>query len=306
MKVIDYQKKLTEKEVTIVCDDIKCWRYFSSIGYNTSDFSRGFNLSAINSECILLILTKISSHHKLLKLWSTEIITKIVIYIPSAKFSLSFQDIIYTFNSILKSCFKGSLERRSFAYKKILDASEPLQIKSSEQENLKVKLAPSIEIGNDDLKLKKGWIYSISEFFEASIVNRHNIKKSFNMNGTFSFEGVLFSSSKKSTLDKHKSKLKKLKELSLSSQDKKISIINNNISSLMISGVEHINIIRGFSYEFDYMVSEFSFGCNEYIVNKIDWKSNSMLNEGALGVHLGIGWGLEAPHIDFISTKLKI
>jgi hypothetical protein len=47
-------------------------------------------------------------------------------------------------------------------------------------------------------------------------------------------------------------------------------------------------------------VIEFSFGTNHNITDHIDWNINSQLNEGAQGVHFGIGDGISGAHIDFV------
>jgi hypothetical protein len=53
-------------------------------------------------------------------------------------------------------------------------------------------------------------------------------------------------------------------------------------------------------------VVEFSFGTNHDIANVLDWSVNSQLNEGALGVHFGIGYGVTAAHIDFVQPASRI
>ncbi len=50
---------------------------------------------------------------------------------------------------------------------------------------------------------------------------------------------------------------------------------------------------------------EFAIGCATY-ADPVDWSKNALLNESTQGAYVGIGMGLQMPHIDFISTQAKI
>ncbi|TCP21886.1 hypothetical protein EV207_13928 [Scopulibacillus darangshiensis] len=55
------------------------------------------------------------------------------------------------------------------------------------------------------------------------------------------------------------------------------------------------------------VLTEMAFSTNGGITEKdLDWSKNSQLNEGAIGIHFGIGDGLTGAHIDFICPGVKL
>jgi hypothetical protein len=57
---------------------------------------------------------------------------------------------------------------------------------------------------------------------------------------------------------------------------------------------------------YDLTALEFSIGTNEISGEEgIDWAVNSQLNEGTRGIHIGLGEGVSAAHIDFIATEVR-
>ncbi|KAA0942720.1 hypothetical protein [Streptomyces apricus] len=51
---------------------------------------------------------------------------------------------------------------------------------------------------------------------------------------------------------------------------------------------------------------EFSFGTNHAILDTLDWSVNSQINEGAGGVHIGVGDGVSGAHIDFVLPAARV
>jgi hypothetical protein len=50
---------------------------------------------------------------------------------------------------------------------------------------------------------------------------------------------------------------------------------------------------------------EFAFGVVDH-PSPPNWRVNSILNEGAVGMHAGIGMGMQVPHIDFVSHRAEL
>lgn len=53
-------------------------------------------------------------------------------------------------------------------------------------------------------------------------------------------------------------------------------------------------------------VTEVAIGTGLLDPAHVDWSLNCLLNEGAAGVHLGVGNGLDGMHFDFISTEARL
>jgi len=82
-----------------------------------------------------------------------------------------------------------------------------------------------------------------------------------------------------------------------------VAIQNSNFKSVKTaSGQEIIGTFAShMSKHLETNVLELALGTNENAnVHNIDWSFNSPINESALGFHLGMGDGLNCPHVDFI------
>lgn len=53
------------------------------------------------------------------------------------------------------------------------------------------------------------------------------------------------------------------------------------------------------------MLIEVAFASMEAL-ERVDWNFNSQLNEGAGGCHIALGTGVDAAHIDFISSRANV
>ncbi|MET8976331.1 hypothetical protein ABZX85_12015 [Streptomyces sp. NPDC004539] len=53
-------------------------------------------------------------------------------------------------------------------------------------------------------------------------------------------------------------------------------------------------------------VTEIAVGTGLLDPARVDWSLNCLLNEGAAGIHLGVGNGLDGMHFDFISTEARL
>jgi hypothetical protein len=53
-------------------------------------------------------------------------------------------------------------------------------------------------------------------------------------------------------------------------------------------------------------LTEVAIGTGALPLGRVEWSLNSVLNEGATGIHVGVGNGLNGTHFDFISTEARL
>ena len=58
--------------------------------------------------------------------------------------------------------------------------------------------------------------------------------------------------------------------------------------------------------EYQTAITEVALGTGVLPPDRVDWSLNCLLNEGAAGIHLGVGNGLTGMHFDFISTEARL
>lgn len=58
--------------------------------------------------------------------------------------------------------------------------------------------------------------------------------------------------------------------------------------------------------EYRTFLTEVAIGTGAMPLDRVDWSLNSVLNEGATGIHIGVGNGLNGAHFDFISKEARL
>jgi hypothetical protein len=58
--------------------------------------------------------------------------------------------------------------------------------------------------------------------------------------------------------------------------------------------------------QYGYALTEVAIGTGALPLGRVEWSLNSVLNEGATGIHVGVGNGLNGTHFDFISTEARL
>jgi hypothetical protein len=67
---------------------------------------------------------------------------------------------------------------------------------------------------------------------------------------------------------------------------------------------EAIHALSGPQYQ--YALTEVAIGTGALPLGRVEWSLNSVLNEGATGIHIGVGNGLNGAHFDFIATEARL
>lgn len=82
-----------------------------------------------------------------------------------------------------------------------------------------------------------------------------------------------------------------------------VTIRDNRIVDGLAPWVASLDTLCGPDYS---AITEVAVGTGILAPERVDWKLNSILNEGAAGIHIGIGNGLTGMHFDFISTEAQL
>ncbi|MFE1799158.1 hypothetical protein ACFW9L_23780 [Streptomyces sp. NPDC059517] len=79
-----------------------------------------------------------------------------------------------------------------------------------------------------------------------------------------------------------------------------------HVVSAVCGGEDWASELARYAGESGSRLIEFSFGTNTEILGALDWSVNSQINEGAGGVHIGVGDGVSGAHIDFVLPAAKV
>lgn len=82
-----------------------------------------------------------------------------------------------------------------------------------------------------------------------------------------------------------------------------VSIRDNRIVDGLGRWADSLDAMSGPDYS---AITEVAVGTGVLPPDRVDWSLNCLLNEGAAGIHIGIGNGLTGMHFDFISTEAQL
>ncbi|KHK49415.1 hypothetical protein PI87_25705 [Ralstonia sp. A12] len=83
-----------------------------------------------------------------------------------------------------------------------------------------------------------------------------------------------------------------------------VTICDNRIVDGFGEWADEIDALSG--PEYGAALTEVAVGTGALPLGRVDWSLNRVLNEGATGIHIGVGNGLNGMHFDFISTEARL
>ncbi|MCG1042587.1 hypothetical protein KQH60_08540 [Mycetohabitans sp. B8] len=300
MHAVDYFQAFAARRIPVVTDSTIGSEIAKKHGFTTVDFD-DFDFSSPSNTAFLLITTY-ETHTRLRDLWDTA--KAVVAHLALAKFDCSAETIGYSMAKLLTAPFSDTLNMRKNAYADMLCAN-CIEFDSKGQKFI-CRFSDDVLIANNEDKMEPGWMYSVAEFFEASIVNIAGKETSFIVNGEFRFDGMIYLCNNAELKQKFGNVLTPLMK-NCAAGNNTIFFKDSIAEKILIGGVDVTEqFVSTFSkLEQGLRAMEIALGCVDY-PEPVDWNQNSVINEGTLGLHIGIGMGLEMPHIDFISSRARV
>lgn len=298
MHFVDYFKALQDRELTCLYDSVPVYESLKRQGFkNLVAFDR-YDFG-VKKPCFAVI-SLYETHDKLKVLWDTS--CAYVSHIAVAKFDNSIASIDYTLERMLAVDAEKAINYRNQVYE-AFSVTDLVHIQRGAT-NLSCNLGDELEIANCDLALSGGWFYSIAEWFEASVVNMESERSSFSLAGTLEFDGLIYLANNPELKQQCYKDADRLMQ-QVSKGKNLVTFENNKVVSLIVGGQDETSCLQKmFDRDSRKMsATEFAFGCVEH--EEIRWDVNSLLNESTYGMHVGIGMGRNAPHIDFIAKGLS-
>ena len=226
-----------------------------------------------------------------------------IVHLALAKFDSSFPTVAYSFSRFLSVDFVDTLRRRRHYYAELIAAPKveittPAGLMTCTFQN-------EIEVANQDDLLHPGWLYSVAEFFEASIINLAGDGSSYRLEGAFGFEGFIYLCNSEDMAERSGKTLQRLTRAARQGQNV-LWFVDNHVTRVMMGGEDltetFMTLVEG--KERGSASTEFAIGCVES-EEPHNWACNSLLHESAHGVHVGVGMARQIPHMDFIAPHAR-
>lgn len=296
-----YFDRLSTRELRIIIDDEQWRPLVAGYGFRVSHFDEA-DFLAQDAEPSFALITHLDYHAKLMAAWKEA--KSISSHLALAKFDTSPGVVAYTFEQLLSIDFRDTLARRAAYYDSLLACKDAQAVTTAGV--LTCRFRDAIEVANSDMELAPGWMYSIAEFLESSIVNLESDGSSFSLSGDFGFDGLIHLCNKEALRSRVGQALDELLVLSTRGNNV-VTFRDNHIVRLVVGGQDRTELLRELTQgkERESSATEFALGCVEFPLRQ-DWSLNSVMHESANGAHIGIGMGREIPHIDFIAKRAEL
>ncbi|MCB9528824.1 MAG: hypothetical protein R3F65_24710 [bacterium] len=300
MNVRQYFERIHQRDVTLVVDDAMVGERLARHGFDRVLFD-AHDFSRPDARPVLMVLSTLAGHDRLADLW--DVSAGIVAHLALAKFDRSIEAVDYSFDQFLRIDLPDALDRRAGVYAHALRADR-VEV-TTRAGVLTARFADEVEVANADEIMEPGWLYSVAEFFEASIVNVEADRSSFTVDGVLGFDNFIYLCNKESIREMAGPLFAEM--VAKSTRGDNVAWFEDNcLTRLRIGGEDVSDRMmpvfagkgRGLS------ATEFAFGCVA-LDGSQDWTINTPMHEGARGVHVGLAMGLEAPHCDFIARDAK-
>lgn len=295
MDAAAYFALLKDRKLPVIFDEERVREAVTQQGFRALHYDE-FDFENADTPSFVL-LTTLAYHARFLKLWDR--LKAPSTHVALAKFDDSTECIAYSLQQLLSIDYQDTLRRRADYYQKILDCGRIEVVTSAGV--LTCELAEAIELANDDVELKPGWLYSTAEFLETSIVNVESAGSSFRLSGRFAFDGIVYLYNDQALRSEYADTFDGFLRASTRG-DNLLEYQDNVITRLVLGGEDRTreleDLIRG--KERESAPAEFALGCVEYPLAQ-DWSRNSLLHESSHGVHVGVGMSQLIPHVDFIA-----
>ena len=304
MKTQAFLNAFRAKSLLVITDDSAISNVFRRHGFtNFAEFD-SFDFAANKKPVFVLLGTYPAQYRMNKELWDN--CGGIFVHLAASKFDASLQAVDYSIQKILDiPDYAVTLAHRDALYEKALSAKS-IRVHSGDDSVLTGFLSEEVEVANYDTELQEGWLYSIAEFFETSIVNLEDNKSSFCANGKLVFNGLSHLENSPEVKAQFAPLLTEMINLSVKG-DNWLECEDNSITKMVLGGEDFTATLSdAFAGSIrELTLTEFAFGVVKH-PKMPDWRVNSMMNEGIVGMHVGIGIAVDTSHIDFISAGAEL
>lgn len=301
MEARDYFDRLASRQMPIVLDEDSAAAQVAALGFPVERFE-DHDFSAPDAPPSLLVITQEASIGRLHALWSSA--QSSFGYLALAKLDGSPRALDAAFTRLLATDHHAALTRRDETYDRMLSCKD-LEITTAGGV-LRCHMNDELEIANNGSALEPGMLYSVAEFFEASVVNLEDERSSFWVEGELAFDGFIHLCNSGALKAQLGPALDDLQRRAASGSNL-LRFTDNAVDRVVIGGADVtgpcLAMLEG--KERGAAVTELGLGCAD-VSGAEDWSLNMVLHKTGLGAYVGIGRGLDIPHVDFIARGASI
>jgi hypothetical protein len=291
---------------TVVSDSLYVLNRFGECGFRTLRCDE-VSTRSVEAPRDVLLIPAIPSVHPDIELISA-LEKSAVLVTPLLAFANGTKEVDYLIRRLSKLSFEAACKQTLDTVEHIQHANLPIIVESPGC-HLMIELGDNVDlmVPKVSANISTGQFISIIQYLEIGLVPNSD-NSSFVVNGTLLCEGITVAHHLHSHYQSGPiadEAWRRFDNLRLSGRFPLVlEVKNSRLRSIFTrDGVDVLDIILPLTDEvMQGGLTEVGFG-SLFHSDDTDWTINSQLNEPAGGVHLGIGAGESAAHIDFVSPR---
>ena len=294
MMVVDFFKQLKAREILIVVEEAALEKSIQQLGFENTALVTEFDFDN-NSKAVLWLISEYETQYEMASLWDAA--GGIIVQMTESKAGGRADTLLYTLDKLLNVNYEKLLSDREAAYEKLLSCDH-IKIETPGA-LLTCHIAEEVEIASNEIELDSGYLYSLTEFFKASLINMDGVTSTFRLEGKLAFQGFLHQANYQTLRQEVLPLMQQFQILFQQREgDNSLHFENNRITRLIMGGTdvtaELFTLCKDKERETN--ATEFALGLYDF---SADWNLNTVFHQTLAGVHVGMGMGEQIPFLDF-------
>ena len=294
MMVVDFFKQLKAREILIVVEEAALEKSIQQLGFENTALVTEFDFDN-NSKAVLWLISEYETQYEMASLWDAA--GGIIVQMTESKAGGRADTLLYTLDKLLNVNYEKLLSDREAAYEKLLSCDH-IKIETPGA-LLTCHIAEEVEIASNEIELESGYLYSLAEFFKASLINMDGVTSTFRLEGKLAFQGFLHQANYQTLRQEVLPLMQQFQILFQQREgDNSLHFENNRITRLIMGGTdvtaELFTLCKDKERETN--ATEFALGLYDF---SADWNLNTVFHQTLAGVHVGMGMGEQIPFLDF-------
>lgn len=300
MMAVDFFKQLQARELLLVVEDAALEKSIHNLGFKDTALVTEFDF-VNNSKAVLWLISGYETQYEMANLW--DVAGGIIVQMTESKAGGHADTLLYTLDKLLNVDYEKLLTDREAAYEKLL-SSDLIEIETPDA-LLTCHVADEVEIASNEVELESGYLYSLAEFFKASLINMDGVTSTFHLEGKLAFQGFLHQANFQTLRQEVLPLMQQFQRLFQQEGENHIHFDNNRITRLIIGGAdvsaELLTLCKDKERETN--ATEFALGLSDFLP---DWNLNTLIHQTLAGVHVGMGMGEKIPFLDFCAPHARL
>lgn len=294
MMAVDFFKQFQARKLLIVVEDAALEKSIQQLGFKDTALVTEFDF-VDNSKAVLWLISDYETQYEMASLWDAA--GGIIVQMTESKAGGHEETLLYTLDKLLNVNYEKLLSDREAAYEKLLSCDH-IKIETPGA-LLTCHIAEEVEIASNEIELDSGYLYSLTEFFKASLINMDGVTSTFRLEGKLAFQGFLHQANYQTLRQEVLPLMQQFQILFQQREgDNSLHFENNRITRLIMGGTdvtaELFTLCKDKERETN--ATEFALGLYGF---SADWNLNTVFHQTLAGVHVGMGMGEQIPFLDF-------